>query len=54
MSAIAIFRDAKACIGYIIPEYFKFPGEVSPSLGLKFADVPNGLGALSKVPPEAC
>ena len=31
-------------------EYFKFPGYLSPSLGLKFADVPNGLAALSKVP----
>merc|ERR1712190_407352 len=32
-----------ATIGYIVPEYFKFPGFLSPSLGLKFADVPNGL-----------
>ncbi|CAJ1457366.1 unnamed protein product, partial [Effrenium voratum] len=39
-----------ACMGYITPEYFKFPGFLSPSLGLKFADVPNGLAALSKVP----
>merc|ERR1712187_936850 len=40
-----------ATIGYIVPEYVKLPGELSPSQGLKFADVPNGLGALSKVPP---
>lgn len=39
-----------ACIGYITPEYFKFPGYLSPSLGLRFEDVPNGLGALSQVP----
>merc|ERR1712061_570307 len=39
-----------ATIGYIVPEYFKFPGELSPSAGLKFAGVPNGLGALSTVP----
>jgi hypothetical protein len=39
-----------ATIGYIVPEYVKLPGEISPSQGLKFADVPNGLGALSKVP----
>merc|ERR1712107_598760 len=39
-----------ACIGYIVPEYYKFPGYLSPSLGIKFADVPNGLAALSKVP----
>merc|ERR1711963_1325070 len=39
-----------ATIGYIVPEYFKFDGELSPSTGLKFADVPNGLKALSTVP----
>jgi hypothetical protein len=39
-----------ACMGYIVPEYFKFPGYLSPSLGIKFADVPNGLNAISKVP----
>jgi len=39
-----------ACIGYIVPEYYKFPGDISPSLGLKFADIPNGLAAISKVP----
>merc|ERR1711972_426898 len=39
-----------ATIGYIVPEYYKFPGYISPSQGVKFADVPNGLAALSKVP----
>uniref|UniRef100_A0A7S2NMJ7 Uncharacterized protein n=1 Tax=Zooxanthella nutricula TaxID=1333877 RepID=A0A7S2NMJ7_9DINO len=39
-----------ACIGYIIPEYYKFPGYISPSMGVKFSDVPNGLAAISKVP----
>merc|ERR1712073_149857 len=40
-----------ATMGYITPEITgKFPGFLSPSEGLKFADVPNGLGALSKVP----
>merc|ERR1719436_1234102 len=39
-----------ACMGYIAPEYFRFPGFLSPSAGLKFADVPNGLAAFSKVP----
>ena len=38
-----------ATMGYIVPEYFKFPGYLSPSLGLKFSDVPNGLAALSKL-----
>merc|ERR1711997_1140556 len=37
--------------GYITPEITgKFPGYLSPSIGLKFEDVPNGLGAISKVP----
>jgi hypothetical protein len=39
-----------ACIGYIVPEYFKWPGYCSPSVGLSFEDIPNGLAALSKVP----
>jgi len=39
-----------ACIGYIVPEYVRFPGYLSPSEDLKFADVPSGLAALSKVP----
>merc|ERR1711870_57915 len=39
-----------ATIGYMVPEYYKFPGYLSPSQELKFEDVPNGLGALSKVP----
>lgn len=39
-----------ACIGFIVPEYVRFPGELSPSEGISFADVPNGLAALSKVP----
>merc|ERR1719433_2587329 len=39
-----------ACIGYITPEYFKFPGDLSPTSGLSFSDVPNGLKAFSQVP----
>jgi len=39
-----------ACIGYFVPEYTKFDGYLSPSMGVKFSDVPNGLGAFSKVP----
>jgi len=41
-----------ATIGYMVPEYYKFPGYLAPSAGLKFADVPNGLKALDKVPTE--
>merc|ERR1719399_1015585 len=40
-----------ACMGYIAPEYFRFPGYLSPTTGLKFADIPNGLKAASKVSP---
>merc|ERR1719254_52921 len=39
-----------AALGYIVPEYLKWPGYLSPSQGIKFADVPSGLAALSKVP----
>jgi len=39
-----------AVIGYIVPEYYRFPGYSSPSENLTFEDVPNGLAALSKVP----
>mmetsp|Transcript_18282 Transcript_18282/g.33142 ORF Transcript_18282/g.33142 Transcript_18282/m.33142 type:complete len:195 (+) Transcript_18282:145-729(+) len=35
-------------LGYVVPEVFRFPGEIYP--GLKFADVPNGLGALKVIP----
>ncbi|CAK9071022.1 unnamed protein product [Durusdinium trenchii] len=39
-----------ATMGYITPEYFKWPGYLSPSMGIKFEDVPNGLAAIGKVP----
>merc|ERR1719254_114736 len=39
-----------ACLGYIVPEYFKLPGFCSPSGGLAFEQIPNGLAALSEVP----
>jgi len=41
-----------ATIGYIVPEYWRFPGYCSPTLDLKFEDIPNGIGALGKVPLE--
>merc|ERR1719215_1189850 len=40
-----------ATMGYMTPEITgKFSGYLSPSQGLKFEDVPNGLAAISKVP----
>merc|ERR1712054_271235 len=41
-----------ACGGYIVPEYFRWPGYLSPEQGIKFADVPHGIAAVSKVPLE--
>ncbi|CAE7797739.1 FCPF [Symbiodinium necroappetens] len=41
-----------ACVGYIVPEYFRWPGFLSPEKGLKFADMPHGIAAISKVPLE--
>ena len=40
-----------ATMGYITPDITgKYPGFLSSSAGLKFADVPTGLAAISKVP----
>jgi len=39
-----------ATLGYIVPEYFRWPGMLSPSEEVTFASVPNGLGAFSAVP----
>merc|ERR1711988_1313731 len=39
-----------ASMGYIAPEYFRFPGYCSPSDAVKFTDIPNGLAALEKMP----
>eukprot|EP00913_Durusdinium_trenchii_P029251 g27419.t1 len=39
-----------AAMGYITPEYVRFPGYCSPTAGLKFSEIPNGLAALGKVP----
>ena len=37
-----------AVCGYVAPEIWRWPGEIAP--GLKFADVPNGVAALSAIP----
>jgi Chlorophyll A-B binding protein len=39
-----------AVIGYIVPEVFRFPGEIVP--GLKFADIPNGIDAINVIPGQ--
>ena len=37
-------------ITQFLPHHHLRPGFLSPSAGLKFADIPNGLAAVSKVP----
>jgi Chlorophyll A-B binding protein len=37
-----------AVLGYIVPEVFKFPGEIAP--GVTFASIPNGIAAIEAVP----
>merc|ERR1712107_141734 len=39
-----------ATLGWIVPQYFRFLGFLSPSQAVKFSDVPGGLQAFSKVP----
>merc|ERR1712151_894284 len=40
-----------AALGNLSLEFsWKWPGYLSPSAGLKFQDIPNGLAAISKVP----
>ena len=38
-----------AAMGFITPEYFRFPVLLSVSSNLKFADLPSGLAALSEM-----
>jgi hypothetical protein len=35
-------------LGYIVPEIYKFPGEIAP--GISFSSIPNGVAAISAVP----
>jgi light-harvesting complex I chlorophyll a/b binding protein 1 len=39
-----------ATLGMLVQENYHFTGYLSPSAGLKFSDVPNGLAALDAVP----
>ena len=36
--------------GYIVQSFMRFPGYLSPSSSLKFADIPNGISGLAAVP----
>lgn len=37
-----------AVLGYIVPEVYRFPGELYP--GLAFKDIPNGIAAVNVIP----
>ncbi|CAE7886965.1 FCPE, partial [Symbiodinium microadriaticum] len=52
ISMFATIGCLAGSFSYIVPEYFRWPGELSPKLGLKFTDIPNGLAALTKVPGQ--
>jgi hypothetical protein len=39
-----------AVIGYVVPEFYRFPGELYP--GLAFKDIPNGVQAIKVIPGE--
>lgn len=39
-----------ATLGTLVQENYRFTGEISPSEGLSFSDIPNGLAALDVVP----
>jgi Chlorophyll A-B binding protein len=42
-------RVAMLCvIGYIVPEFYKFPGDIAP--GLSFQSIPNGVAAIDSIP----
>ena len=49
-SGLSLSRDVERHCSHELRITGKFPGYLSPSAGLKFADVPNGLAAISKVP----
>lgn len=37
-----------AVLGYVIPEIYKFPGDIAP--GVSFESIPNGIAAIEAVP----
>jgi light-harvesting complex I chlorophyll a/b binding protein 1 len=44
-------RVAMAAVsGYLVQEFVRWPGYIAPGLGLKFADVPNGVAAIGAIP----
>lgn len=39
-----------AVTGYLVQEFVRWPGYIAPGIGLKFADVPNGVAAIGAIP----
>ena len=48
---IRILCNPAPSAGYIVQSCLRWPGYLSPSTGIKFADMPNGIAALKAVPP---
>jgi len=40
-----------ACTGYIVQSFLRWPGYLSISADVKFADIPNGIAGFAKIPP---
>merc|ERR1719491_1279095 len=40
-----------ATLGYIVQEVLRWPGYLSTSAGIKFADMPNGIKGFAMIPP---
>merc|ERR1719487_685116 len=40
-----------ACTGYIVQSFMRWPGYLSISSDVKFADIPNGIAGFAKIPP---
>ena len=40
-----------ATTGYIVQECLRWPGYLSPSAGVKFSEIPNGIKGLAAIPP---
>jgi len=44
----AVLLAQLAVIGYLVPELYKFPGEIAP--GNTFDSIPNGVAAINAIP----
>ena len=49
--ALALTAEYASRAGYIVQSFLRFPGYLSPTSGVKFAEIPNGIAGLAAVPP---